>query len=437
MRIGYACLTFAKKDFKYKTLRFESLDRERFDEVVKHNLKILQDMIIYNAQNEIKMFRITSDLIPFGSDSRMIYPWQNSYTYEFSAVGESAKKFDIRLSMHPGQYCVLNSLNKEVVVRAIRDLEYHCDILDLLNTSAHSKIVLHVGGAYGDKAQAIKRFEDAYNSLSSRIKERLVIENDERIYNIKEVLEIGEKLGIPVVFDNLHHKINPPSDILEEDIYWIERANKTWKAKDGTQKIHFSTQDKDKREGAHSKYIGVNEFLDFIMSYKASLSSTKKDIDIMLEVKDKDLSAIKCNNLLKSFECDNKCIKYLEKEWALYKYLILSKDPASYEKIRSLLKNKDDFPVEEFYNIIENAIEKEDNKGYEVNTLEHIWGYFKNNANKLQKDKFFKHLEEYMLEEDKNTQEKILIKLKKHLYLLSEVYDEKYLKNSLYLSLTK
>lgn len=437
MRIGYACLTVGNLDFKYKTLRLDSLDKERFDEVVRHNLNILHEMILYNARNDIRMFRISSDLIPFGSDERMVYPWQNSYTYEFSAIGELAQKYDIRLSMHPGQYSVLNSPNKEVVIRTIRDLEYHCDILELLNTDSSSKIVLHIGGAYGDKTQAVNRFKNVYNDLSHRIKERLIIENDEKIYNIKEVLEIGEQLKIPVVFDNLHHKINPPSDIIKEDVYWIERAAKTWKNKDGTQKIHFSTQDKDKKPGAHSRYISVSDFMDFFVTYKNKFPNNKKDIDIMLEVKDKNLSAIKCNNLLKSYEPKTTNIKYLEKEWALYKYLILSKDPGSYEMIRTLLKDKHSFPVKEFYEIIEKAIEKEDNKGYEVNTLEHIWGYFKNKANKTQKDKFFKLLEKYMVEEDINMQEKMLIKLRKHLYLLSEIYEEKYLKNSLYLSLTK
>ena len=74
------------------------------------------------------------------------------------------------------------------------------------------------------------------------MKHRLVLENDERSYSIGDVLEIGFILNLPVVFDTLHHAINPGNN-RNNDVYWINQCRKTWCAGDGKQKIHYSQQD--------------------------------------------------------------------------------------------------------------------------------------------------------------------------------------------------
>jgi UV DNA damage endonuclease len=123
--------------------------------------------------------------------------------------------------------------------------------------------------------------------LDKRVKRRLVIENDDKIYNIREVLDIGKGLGIPVVFDNLHNAVNSCSES-KDDKYWVSKCSSTWREEDGVQKIHYSQQDSQKKPGAHSASIEVGEFLSFCNSLG------RDDIDIMLEVKDKNLSAVKC-----------------------------------------------------------------------------------------------------------------------------------------------
>jgi len=109
-----------------------------------------------------------------------------------------------------------------------------------------------------------------------------VIENDDRHYHIGDVLDIAAALGIPAVFDNLHHQLNRCGGT---DAYWINACRPTW---DSRQKVHYSQQARDKKPGAHSDTIDIQEFMDFYNS----LSS--RDLDIMLEVKDKNISAIKC-----------------------------------------------------------------------------------------------------------------------------------------------
>jgi len=131
------------------------------------------------------------------------------------------------------------------------------------------------------------RFIDNYHILDPSIKKRLVIENDDKLYTIDDVLSIGHELHIPVVFDNLHHEINPPST-KKSEFQRIDECSKTWRKKDGNQKIHYSQQNPKKRPGAHSESIEIQTFLDFIKELN------RENIDIMLEVKDKNLSAINC-----------------------------------------------------------------------------------------------------------------------------------------------
>ena len=100
---------------------------------------------------------------------------------------------------------------------------------------------------------------------------------------------------IPVVLDNLHHEVNPPGED-ESENFWINECQKTWQKQDGRQKVHYSQQDYQKKKGSHSSSIRVNEFLDFYFKLG------REDIDIMLEVKDKNLSAIKCINAISTNE---------------------------------------------------------------------------------------------------------------------------------------
>lgn len=121
-------------------------------------------------------------------------------------------KGGLRLSMHPGQYTVLNSPNPDVVERAVLDLEYHTEFLDLCGLKEDSKVILHIGGIYGNKVEAKQRFVENYNLLSPNIRKRLIIENDDKLYHVEDVLEIANIAQIPVVFDALHHKVNPPAE---------------------------------------------------------------------------------------------------------------------------------------------------------------------------------------------------------------------------------
>ena len=192
LKIGYACLNL-DLDRSFKTCRFTNLTNEKWIELISWNLETLKQMLIYTANHQIQMLRVSSDLIPFATKKKdgVDLDWRNYFKKEFEDLRNSIKQLKIRISFHPGQYTVLNSPKKEVVERAIADLNYHADLLALLGGNQSNKMVIHIGGIYGDKEAAIKRFIQITNQLSNKIRRHLVIENDERLFTIEDVLYIS------------------------------------------------------------------------------------------------------------------------------------------------------------------------------------------------------------------------------------------------------
>ena len=412
MSIGYACLNIGTPGTNQRSVTMKFATPEKLTEVTAHNLLALDRMIDYNIENNIRLFRISSDLIPFGSSPVNSLDWRTIHAQAFSDLATKIKKSGMRISMHPGQYTVLNSPIEDVVERAIADLVYHDQVLTALEADRTNKIILHVGGVYGDKEIAMARFADNFQRLPQSVKNRLIIENDERSYTIEEVLTLAHKLHIPAVFDNLHHAINPPVTV-ETESYWLSEVAKTWQPEDGKQKIHYSQQDPTKQPGAHTQTIALETFLAF---YQQLPDPT---IAIMLEVKDKNLSAVKCVNALRA----EPHIKYLEKEWGRYKYAILEKSPAIYQEIRALLNDKSDYPVHEFYYLIETALADPTlNPGYIENAAAHVWGYFKKQATPAERRQY-----------ERNLAKESPGPLKRHLLKLATKYEIDYLLQSLYL----
>ncbi len=266
------------------TFRLSSWSEDRFKETVKHNLACLERILQWNIENGIYFFRITSDLIPFASHPVCSVDWQSMFSEQFAQIGRFIADNSIRVSMHPGQYTVLNSNRMDVVERSIFELQYHADVLDLLNQDADAKIVLHIGGVYGNKSKAMNRFVQAYQNLPDSIQRRLIIENDERSYTVPDCISIHEMTGVPIVVDNLHHYANNNGESFTSA---FDVAKESWRAEDGSPIIHYSSQASGGRPGKHAISIDNRHFKSFLLSLR------EYEMDMMLEVKDKEKSAIK------------------------------------------------------------------------------------------------------------------------------------------------
>ncbi|EXJ22947.1 UV DNA damage endonuclease [Alkalibacterium sp. AK22] len=419
MRIGYPCITRGLDGQQYKTCRKQNATEERLIELIGHNLNVLEQMIDYNHAKGIRMFRISSDIIPFGSDLEVNHlNWPKIFADTFSRIAKKIQAYALRVSMHPGQYTVLNSPKQDVIKRAVEDLRYHCLFLDSLEVGREGKLVLHIGGLYGDKEKAMERFVANYKELDQTIKDRLIIENDDRLFTIADVLSISEETGAPVVYDNLHHKLNGEK-LNDSDAYWIEKAIQTWSSLDGRPKVHYAQQQKGARLGAHSLTIEIEPFLTYFKKIKDF------DIDIMLEVKDKNLSAIKC--ILAT--SDKQETSELYKEWDCYKHLILERSPEIYSQITELLNNKDHYPVKRFYSLIEEAIQLPLDAGNLIEGLEYAWDCISQQATAKERET----TKAYKQKLAKDTNE--LSKAKRYLKKLAVKYEADSLLSSYYFEL--
>lgn len=386
LSIGYACISLGVEGTKLKGCTLKNATQDNLRNITVHNLLALEKMVDYNICRGITMFRISSNVIPFASHPVNSQEWWKEHSDIFIRMGSKIRKAGMRISLHPGQYTVLNSQSDEVVERAKKELGYHALFLDTLSVDPSNKIILHIGGIYGDKETAAKRFEMNYSSLTDAVRRRLVIENDERCFSIDQVLKVGIYLGIPVVFDNLHNSLNPSKEDITE-LEWIKHCSKTWREHDGNQKIHYSQQGINGKPGAHSASISIRPFLDFYNHVKGM------KVDIMLEVKDKNLSALKC---IYSVEKSTQ-IKGIQEEWARYKYLVLERSHTCYLELREMFKNQKSLSAVTFYEKIEEALSVIPTKGSVINASQHVWGYFKDFALVSEKARFNVILNNYKI----------------------------------------
>ncbi|MEX2721805.1 MAG: UV DNA damage repair endonuclease UvsE [Candidatus Wukongarchaeota archaeon] len=293
MKVGYPCINRSIGCTANSTFKLASYSEERLIKTVKNNLECLAKILRYNVENDLLFFRISSDLVPFASHPVCKFDWMNHYKLQFKEIGEYIKKKDIRISMHPDQFILINSIKEKVVQRSINELDYHCKVLDAMGLDITSKIQIHVGGVYGDKPKAIERFVERYESLSESIKKRLVIENDDRLFSLKGCLYINQLTGIPVVFDSFHHEcLNSEESVRDA----IMKAQTAWKDKDGSLMVDYSSQKEGERRGKHATTIDLSLFKNFIDETKGL------EFDIMLEIKDKEKSALKAIKLLKEMK---------------------------------------------------------------------------------------------------------------------------------------
>ena len=283
MKIGYPCINRSIGCTSNSTFRLANYTDKNLIEKVSNNLNCLQKILEYNVDNDIFFFRISSDLIPFASHPICSFMWQIHFNKRLSEIGSFIKKHNIRISMHPDQFVLINAIRKDIISRSIADLTYHCEVLDLMKLDYSAKVQIHVGGVYGDKESAIKRFTDNYNNLPELIKRRLAIENDERLYSLKDCLSISKKTGIPIVFDSFHHICFNNGEVLYNA---LALAQKTWKKEDGILMVDYSSQRKGARIGSHAEHINTSLFRQFIEETEGI------DFDIMLEIKDKEKSAL-------------------------------------------------------------------------------------------------------------------------------------------------
>jgi UV DNA damage endonuclease len=298
-RIGYACVNMSigantsVGAVTNRTCRLDSCNDKRLRELISGNLDGMRKIIEWNIKKGIRLYRISSMVIPFASHDINKIAWWDEYESVINGIGEIIRNSGMRVSMHPGQYVNINSPNMDVVNFSIKELDYHAKFMDMLGLDNTHRIILHIGGAYGDKVMSMKRFVDVYGTLSENIKSRLIIENDDKIYNVRDLLNVSLRTGIPVVLDVLHHQVNNSGQEKDKDIKSIfEQCFSTWSVGTGVPKIHFSTQRPDAKYGVHADEVDINLLMEIYCEF------INYDFDIMLETKNKEISVLRAMKVL-------------------------------------------------------------------------------------------------------------------------------------------
>ena len=300
MRIGYPCINLTLKNQYSSTFRLKSYSEKRFNETVKNNLNHLLSVLNFNKKNNIYFFRISSDIIPFASHPVCGINWSNTFKEKLKEIGDFIIKNNIRVSMHPDQFVILNSKSEDIVKNSIRELQYHCKLLDSMRLPTSAKIQIHGGGVYGDKEKAKKVFSNNFNKLlEESLKRRLVIENDDRSYSLQDCLDINSETGIPIVFDTFHHECLNNGETFQQSLSsFIE----SWKyTTDGNPILDYSSQSIGERKGKHAKTLNKNHFIYMYDEFKNTIKENQVDLDIMLEIKDKEKSALLALKMVQSF----------------------------------------------------------------------------------------------------------------------------------------
>jgi UV DNA damage endonuclease len=274
------------------------------------SLERLAAIFDYLEAEDVRMYRMASGLVPYGSHPEMprFRGQVEECAPQLAALGARARDADLRLSFHPGQYVVLNSEDDAVRKAAALDLELQASVLDAMGLGPDAVVVLHVGGGAGGTDAALDRFVAGFESLSEAARARLVVENDDRRFGPSDVLALSRRTGLRVVWDAHHHQCHDPDRVPPGEALRLALA--TWP--DGvTPKVHYSSprtavEERRVRRGrrverrlvlpplrAHADLIDPIGFEAFLRGPAAGL-----DFDVMLEAKAKDLALLRLREQL-------------------------------------------------------------------------------------------------------------------------------------------
>jgi UV DNA damage endonuclease len=281
MNLGYACINLGLGEEGVTTNRgmirrtFLEKGKDYASEIALRNVEGLLAIMQWNYRNNYKVFRITSEIFPWASE----YELKSLPHYrEIRSVLEEAGKIPVRVSTHPGPFNKLAGVGA-TLENTIKDLEHHSEMFDMmgLEPSHWNKINIHVGGAYGDKTETLKRFAQNFRKLSAGLQARLTVENDDKpgLYTTGELLPLHEMTGVPLVFDYFHHRLHPGT-LTEEEAFMA--SYNTWDVKPV---FHYSSSRKEKEDPTAKKEAHSDWAHEPINTYG-------KDIDIILETKMKE-----------------------------------------------------------------------------------------------------------------------------------------------------
>lgn len=265
LRFGLCCTFLAEPiRFRTTTARFVSTLRPRerarhLRGIALHNAATLVDAVEWCARHGIGAYRVKSQILPLSTHPRFGYRLaaldrDGEVQRTFRKAARRAARHRLRLSFHPDQFVVPGSTNEEVARSSLAELESQALLAELIGAE---QLTIHGGGAQDGKRAALERLARGIDRLSARARKRLVLENDDRLYTVRDLLPLCEREAVPLVYDVHHHRCNPDG-LGEEEA--TDAAAATWGKREPW--VHLSSPRggwtaRDPRQ--HADYIDVQD----------------------------------------------------------------------------------------------------------------------------------------------------------------------------------
>lgn len=288
IRLGLCCM-FRDQPIKFVTTTATAINKmKRPDALAKlsrlclENADALLVALQYCADNSIGCFRVNSQILPIKTHPACGYsvgdlPDGDEIVRRFKECGTFVTKHKLRTCFHPDQFVVMNSPRLDVVEKSVQELEYQAEVAEWIGADV---INIHGGGAYGDKPKALADFARNLDRLSSSVRSRLTIENDDKTYTPADLLPLCKATGIPLVYDVHHHRCHPDDLSVEQA---TKKALATW---DREPMFHLSSPiegwDGPKPE-RHHDFIDVNDFPDCWRRKKITVEVEAKAKEVAVE----------------------------------------------------------------------------------------------------------------------------------------------------------
>jgi len=232
-RFGLCCL-FKNEPITFRRTTAGFLQKKQRDEqksilaaVCLHNARSLLAALTYCRDHGIGCFRINSQILPLKTHPELGYalkdlPGGGIILSVFKECGAFSRSHNLRTTFHPDQFNVLSSPDPGIVQRSVAELVYQAEVAGWVHADV---INLHGGGAYGDKKTALQRLERVIRSLPQKVRTRLTLENDDRVYSPADLLPVCLAIGVPLVYDVHHHRCLPDGLSVEDA---TQQALATW-----------------------------------------------------------------------------------------------------------------------------------------------------------------------------------------------------------------
>ncbi|MCW3490988.1 UV DNA damage repair endonuclease UvsE [Dethiobacter alkaliphilus] len=258
---------------------------EKVRRTAEENLANCLRLLHYCHANHVRVFRFSSRIVPLATHPDLSHwDYLGDLGPQLAKLGDFIESNGMRITFHPDHYTVLNSPREDVFTAAVADLAHHCRLFQAMGLTKQAKLILHVGGSYGDKEEALERFLANWARLPRGIAKRMTLENDDKTFTATDTLYLCEKLQLPMVLDLHHFHCNHTEEEQLEDIF--PRVVATWEGSGLPPKLHVSSPKCEKEFRSHHDFVDPEAILPALQKLKSFTGQAH----VMVEAKQKDVA---------------------------------------------------------------------------------------------------------------------------------------------------